>query len=225
MNWENSKALTPLKRDFLLAFFRERQDFFLTGGSALGIFYLDHRMSYDLDLFTRSSIEWLPLEKLLESIAEEIGAGLTPLSRSPKFHRYELVRRVEKEIVDFVVENVPQLFEKKNSFGPILVDTLEEIGINKICTLLGRGEIKDVIDLYFLAREGFDVVARLPDASRKEGGIDPGMIAFLLSGIRIASLPDYLLRKVSVEELNAFVVRLQTELAALSFPEDGDLHP
>lgn len=39
MNWEESKALTPLKRDFLKAFFDRSQAFFLTGGSALGIFY------------------------------------------------------------------------------------------------------------------------------------------------------------------------------------------
>ena len=43
MNWEKSKALTPLKRDFLKAFFEREHRFFLTGGSALGIFYLQHR--------------------------------------------------------------------------------------------------------------------------------------------------------------------------------------
>ena len=52
MNWEESKALTALKRDFLIAFFDRSQAFFLTGGSALGVFYLQHRRSYDLDFFT-----------------------------------------------------------------------------------------------------------------------------------------------------------------------------
>lgn len=51
MNWENSRALTPLKHDFLKAFFAKEKRFFLTGGSALGLFYLEHRCSYDLDLF------------------------------------------------------------------------------------------------------------------------------------------------------------------------------
>ena len=52
MNWEKSKSLTPLKKDFLKSFFNKNQDFYLTGGSALSIFYFDHRFSYDLDLFT-----------------------------------------------------------------------------------------------------------------------------------------------------------------------------
>jgi hypothetical protein len=29
MNWEKSRALTPLKRDFLIAFFAREQRFFL----------------------------------------------------------------------------------------------------------------------------------------------------------------------------------------------------
>ena len=44
--------LSALQRDVLLAFFEREQRFFLTGGSALGGFYLLHRYSDDLDLFT-----------------------------------------------------------------------------------------------------------------------------------------------------------------------------
>lgn len=48
MNWENSKACTPLKRDILKSWFSHEERYFLTGGSALAIFYLDHRYPYDL---------------------------------------------------------------------------------------------------------------------------------------------------------------------------------
>ena len=59
MNWEESKALTPLKRDFRVAFFEHGSSFFLTGGSALGLFYLDHRLSFDLDFFTTDdALDW-----------------------------------------------------------------------------------------------------------------------------------------------------------------------
>ena len=44
----------------------------------------------------------------------------------------------------------------------ITVDTQLEIGINKICTLLGRTELKDLIDLYFLANNGFDIKENIP---------------------------------------------------------------
>ena len=75
MNWENSKALTPLKRDFLRAWFAEDDRFFLTGGSALGIFYLDHRQSYDLDLFSTEEVDSLELRNRVQRIARTIGAA------------------------------------------------------------------------------------------------------------------------------------------------------
>jgi hypothetical protein len=52
MQWEESSVNTPIKCQFLKAFFAREKRFFLTGGSALGLFYLDHRLSYDLDFFT-----------------------------------------------------------------------------------------------------------------------------------------------------------------------------
>ncbi|MCP4151368.1 MAG: nucleotidyl transferase AbiEii/AbiGii toxin family protein [bacterium] len=77
MNWEKSKALTPLKYDFLVSFFKENNDFFLTGGSALGIFYFQHRFSYDLDLFTVINIDWRLLEGLFIS-RNNSGSGGEP---------------------------------------------------------------------------------------------------------------------------------------------------
>ena len=62
MSWEESKACTPLKRDFLRAWFALETRYFLTGGSALGLFYLDHRRSCDLDLFTTDEVEPADLE-------------------------------------------------------------------------------------------------------------------------------------------------------------------
>ena len=74
MNWEDSKACTPLKRDFLRAWFSQERRFFLTGGSALGLFYLDHRRSYDLDLFTSEEVDGKEVQNLVNRVATQIGA-------------------------------------------------------------------------------------------------------------------------------------------------------
>ena len=47
--------LSPLQWEFLSCFFEDAAPFFLTGGSALSAFYLQHRYSEDLDLFTLDS--------------------------------------------------------------------------------------------------------------------------------------------------------------------------
>jgi hypothetical protein len=220
MNWEKSKSLTPLKKDFLNLFFKRCGDFFLTGGSALSIFYLDHRLSYDLDFFTMNPVDWHYINNITIDIAQTMGADITKIVSSDLFCRYELIRNDEKEIIDFIIEKVPQLEATKNKFDNIIVDTINEIGINKICTLVSRSEIKDIIDLYFLSKQGFDIIANVENAQKKDAGIDPAMISFLLSQITIHSISDYdfMIKDVTVEEINEFIQDLLSKLSLLSFP-------
>jgi hypothetical protein len=220
MNWEESKALTALKKDFLKAFFDRSQAFFLTGGSALGIFYLQHRLSYDLDFFTTDAhIEWHLLDNEIRSISAAIGTQCETVTAAPTFRRYQLNRGTEREIVDFVVEMVPQLDPEKNKFGKLRVDTLREITVNKICTLIGRCEVKDLVDLFFLSKRGFTVRDHFAEAHQKEGGLDPAMISFILARTTIEKTPDYVLEPLDLNELRAFVQGLQLELADLAFPK------
>ncbi len=221
MNWEESRALTPLKRDFLRRFFERNQAFFLTGGSALGIFYLEHRLSYDLDFFTTepTTVNWHLLDNLIRGIAEESRAQCRTISASPDFHRFDLTRGADRELLDFVIERVPQVDVQKELFGIMRVDTLREIMLNKVCTLIGRTEIKDLVDLYFLRQRGWSVAEHLGDARKKEGGLDPAMISFLLADLRVERTPDYLLKPLEAHELNQFIRDLQQALAAMAFPE------
>ena len=221
MNWEKSKSLTPLKHDFLVSFFKKSQDFFLTGGSALGLFYYDHRFSYDLDLFTLKEIDWDFHERLFISVVEEIKARYESITKAPFFHRYQLNRGKETEIIDFVIEKVFQVDKEKNTFGMIKVDTLLEIGVNKICTLLGRTEVKDIIDLYFLVKNGFDIRGNIEKAKLKDGGVEPAIISYLLSQFKISKLPDYMIEKVGTDELEKFISDLKEQMAEIAFPAKG----
>lgn len=218
IDWEKSKALTPLKRDLLTAFFRSSKNFFLTGGSALGIFYFDHRMSYDLDFFSVHDIDWHVLSNEMINIGREIGADISRLSASPTFSRFNVCRQGEHEVVDFVREMVPQVSPQKNVFGGIVVDTLQEIATNKWCTLLGRNEIKDLIDLYFLSQH-IDIWVSFEQAKTKDGGVDPSIISHLVSQIKIEELPGYLLVPLSIDELKTFQKGICEFLDRQSFPE------
>jgi hypothetical protein len=219
MSWENSKALTPLKRDFLEAFFARDQSFYLTGGSALGIFYLEHRLSYDLDLFTPDPVNWHLLENLIVEISEVISGVCRTVTASPRFYRFELRRGGEMEVLDFVVERITQIDSVKAQFGSVRVDTLREIGVNKICTLISRCELKDVIDLYFLRKRGFDILGHFEAAKTKEGGLDPAMIAFLLSQLEVDRVPAYVIAPLDLGDLRVFIAWLRESMAARSFPQ------
>lgn len=55
--------LTPIQEAFLRLFatLPDQERFYLAGGTALKEFYLGHRLSYDLDLFTPEMDLALPL--------------------------------------------------------------------------------------------------------------------------------------------------------------------
>lgn len=222
MSWENSRTATPLKRDFLKAFFARERRFFLTGGSALGLFYLDHRYSYDLDLFSEDRPDWLEIDGLMRLCARDIGAGLELRRDAPTFRRYQLMRADETEIVDLVLDISPQIDPEKPWIENVRVDTLHEIMLNKITTLISRGELKDIVDLWFLEQEGQRIEDYFEEARQKDGGLDPGMISLLLNSIRITELPDYLIKPLTLEELCAFVDNLKRRMALMAFPDATD---
>lgn len=218
MNWEDSKACTSLKRDFLRAWFSEDDRFFLTGGSALGIFDLEHRLSYDLDLFTTGLINNNHLKNQVLRISENIGASCETIQSTPDFHRFRLHRGDESEIIDLVIDRAPQLDQRKRHIDGISVDTTREILANKICALLGRSEVKDLIDLFFLEQDGHDILAALPDARQKDGGLDLATLSLLLDQFPLQFDPDWMIRELSPEQLKAFAEKLRLAFANKILP-------
>jgi hypothetical protein len=88
----------------------------------------------------------------------------------------------ESSIVDLVgdpseVLETPRVFDIG---APIQVDTPHEILVNKLCALLGRAELRDLIDLRELLAQGGNLEQALRDAPRKDGGFSPLTLAWVL---------------------------------------------
>lgn len=68
---ESPSLLTPSQKAFLTEFFKQPvgQEFFLTGGTALAEYYLHHRYSEDIDLFTMDHGALQLIESDIPSIA------------------------------------------------------------------------------------------------------------------------------------------------------------
>jgi predicted nucleotidyltransferase component of viral defense system len=212
------EVLSALQWEFLSSFFQGSPPFFLTGGTALSAFYLQHRYSQDLDLFTldRDAFDRVPL--YVADSAATLTASVASLQIAPQFRRYRLSCKGESVVVDFVRELVPQISQEKNSFEGILVDTLEDIAANKVCTLLSRAEIKDYIDIYFLARAGHPPENYIEAAQRKDAGVSQAALAHLLSEIRLSKVPDFMIVSFSLEDLQRYFQSLSQKLALESFP-------
>ena len=212
-----TNRLSALQRDILAAFFRKEKRFFLTGGGALSGFHLGHRETDDLDLFTTTD----SLEDgvaVLADVARTLGASLEAIQTSPEFRRFLLKRGDEAVRVDLVRDYAPQVIVDKPERDGIRLDPPEEILANKLCTLLSRLEIRDLVDVLALEETGLRVEDALPAAARKDAGLTPAQLAWVLSQIEIgddAALPG----KASVAGLRDYLKDLIDRLTHLAFPK------
>ena len=167
-NRDCSVALDRFQQEVLAAFFARQEGFFLTGGGALAGYYLDHRSTHDLDLFTvGSSLD--EAETNLAAVARELGANLEAVQTSPDFRRRLLRRESESVIVDLVLDRATQIDPDKRRFGRVAVDSPEEIRANKLCTLLSRSELRDLADLRALEAAGYAVDATCAPRCSQQG--------------------------------------------------------
>jgi hypothetical protein len=206
--------LTPLQAQLLEAFFRRESRFYLTGGGALAGYHLGHRETHDLDLFTLVPVIEDGVRALREAAAE-VGAFWQEVRTAPELRRVLLSRGDESVIVDLVLEHAEQVRPEKPPHGA--VHPAEEIFANKLCTLLGRSEIRDLVDVRALEGLGLSLTEALAAGQRKDGGLTPAQLAWVLSQITIgeeASLPG----GVAPGDLRDYLRGLIDRLARLAFP-------
>jgi len=201
----------------LAAFFEREGRFFLTGGGALAGFYLGHRETNDLDLFTTDDV-LDEGEAALRDAAASLGASIERVRTAPEFRRRVVRRSGESVVVDLVRDRVPQARPEKPILEGVRVDPPEEIFANKLCTLLSRSEPRDLVDVRGLEALGLDLDAALAAASLKDGGLTPGQLAWVLSEVVIgddARLPG----DVTVPELRAYLADLVDRLSKRAYPK------
>lgn len=208
--------LTRFQAEMLEAFFRQEGRFFLTGGGALAGYHLGHRETHDLDLFTLAPVMDDGV-RALRSAAAALGASWQEVRTAPEFRRILLSRGDESVVVDLVVEHAEQVRPEKPLYGLVRVDPAEEIFANKLCALLGRSEIRDLVDVRALEGLGLSLTEALAAGQRKDGGLTPAQLAWVLSSISIgdeATLPG----GVPPAELREYLRGLIDRLVRLGHP-------
>ena len=214
----STDKLTPLQRDVLREFFRRERRFYLTGGAALAGFFLKHRQTTDLDLFTLDASAFEQGQRALELTAQALGATVETVRHEPEFRRLFVARGAESVVVDLVRERAPQLFGAKLDAQGVRLDPLEEIFTNKLTALVSRGEIRDLVDVLLIEREGLRVEDFVAPALAKDGGCTPATVAWVLSEISVgtdAELPA----GIDPAELRAFLSDLIVRLRSVAYPK------
>ena len=211
MDSAHPDSLTPRQRTVLDAVFAQEpfaSSFYLTGGTALAAFYLFHRYSDDLDLFTNTqSLElvWPTLQPLLPTL------GLTVESRTPQFIR---LRHADGLRVD-IVHDVPWRLGIPVRQGTWLIDSLENITLNKVAALQGRLDVKDYVDLYLLLKDDpTRILTWLAQAKQKDASIESFLWSRLIGDVETFRLLPRMIVPLRLEELVTFYHSLRRAILA-----------
>ncbi len=127
--------------------------FYLTGGTALGRFYLHHRYSEDLDFFVNADPDFKEKHLVIgKKLHEEFSLLPGQTVVYDDFARYfiaydDAVLKIEF-VNDIAYRSGNPLASK---YG--LIDNPLNILSNKLTAIVGRDEPKDIFDIYMLARK------------------------------------------------------------------------
>jgi predicted nucleotidyltransferase component of viral defense system len=190
------------------------EHFYLTGGTALGRFYFHHRESLDLDLFTNDfEQDFAEVNRTILVILHALSLQVTSQVVTDTFIQYIVTDQDGNSLKVDLVKDVPVHFGPLVERDGIRLDSLENIGSNKILAVFGRTDAKDFIDLYWILQHTsikFDDLYR--QAREKDLGLSELYLAYALQRVEKIRLFPRMLQPLPWEDVKAFFQALAREL-------------
>jgi predicted nucleotidyltransferase component of viral defense system len=166
-NIDNNKILSADQKSFLHEFTKSelRNIFRLTGGTALSAFYIEHRLSEDLDFFTSEYVPLTVIDNFLKSID-----GIKDFAFSKLFDRNIFNLRNKKgsflkvEFTKYQLKNI----EDCAVIDRLMIDSFLDITVNKLCAIADRFDAKDYVDLYCALKNSNISLKKLMDLAENK---------------------------------------------------------
>ncbi len=126
-------------------------NFYFSGGTALAQYYLQHRLSEDLDFFSLEEIDSMAVQVSLKNIQKK--AGITKVDFQQSFNRNLFFLHSKYGVIktEFTYYPFTQIEESKDING-IKVDSLIDIAVNKAFTIYQQPSGRHFIDLYLIIK-------------------------------------------------------------------------
>ena len=145
--------LTKEQEAFLELICRESyfiKNFYFTGGTPLAAFYLFHRLSEDIDLFSEEEIDILSIRTFIGAVRKKLKIKQIDYRQYYGLHTFQLYfSRTNILKVDFNYYPFPRI-EKGSKYNGLTVDSILDIAVNKVHTIAMKSRARDFIDIYFI---------------------------------------------------------------------------
>lgn len=203
--------LTPFHRKILRIFasIEESRAFYFTGAMALSAYYLQHRVSADIDIFC-------PEENLIPIVARKLSEALNHGGISVQIIRsfgsfWEALLQEGTDTIRIqLAYDTPFHLADFSEHDGVQVHSLDDLAAGKLLALFARAEERDFIDVYLLVTEKKYTMGRLIElARRKDPGVDDYYLALAFE--QVDRLPDAseklhltLLREIDMQEVKRF---------------------
>lgn len=213
--------LSKNQKNVLQALAQERsivKHFYLTGGTALSEFYLQHRLSEDLDFFCEQEFDPEAIQVIFKKIQKHI--GLRKIDFEQNFNRNLFFLHIGRDLVkaEFTFFPFPPI-EKPIIRNGIRIDHLLDIAVNKVFTIYQRPRSRDFIDLYFILQKekwAFDYLIKKTKI-KFDWHIDPLQMGSQL--IKVKELKDFprMIKKIETSLWQDFFIDLAKNLRSQIF--------
>ncbi len=189
--------------------------FYFTGGTALSLYYLQHRESVDLDFFTEDAFDPQTILQHVKIWGNNFNLTVEYIRREDT-HIFNLTfpnKQIVK--VDFGLYPYKRVSVNETING-IAVDSVMDIAINKLLTAQQRTEVKDFVDLYFLLGE-FSVWDLIVGVKVKFGvKLDPFIVGTDFLKVEKFDFLPRMIKPLTLEELKSFFKRKSKEIGGKS---------
>jgi predicted nucleotidyltransferase component of viral defense system len=149
------EIITPYQKKVIKKISEDRfikENFYLTGGTALAGFYLFHRYSEDLDFFSENEFDVSAIDVFFKKNKKSLGITKIDFQQSYNRNLFFIYRGKNILKTEFTYFPFPPAGKSKSALG-IKIDNIQDIAVNKLFSIYQRSVARDYIDLYFIIKK------------------------------------------------------------------------
>jgi len=129
------------------------KNFYFTGGTPLAAFYLRHRLSEDIDLFSEEEVNIARIRIFIGKVQKKLKLKKIDYRQFLGLYSFQLYFPNSKILkVDFSYYPFPRI-ERGAKYKSLSVDSILDIAVNKVHTISMKPRARDFIDIYFIIKE------------------------------------------------------------------------